>query len=166
MTRHDPIRKSCGAMFFGALLALPVSYSAAQQAKTPSTVNESAPARTGAATVPSGSGNQPLSGSAARSAYPPQTPSGANESAPARAGSAATPTGGQGQSAVGKTESINRLPQTPSSVSESAPARTGAATVPTARYTPMWSQADANNDGVIDRFEFDRWMVQQHSARR
>jgi hypothetical protein len=30
----------------------------------------------------------------------------------------------------------------------------------------MWDVADVNNDGVIDRFEFDRWMMQERSASR
>jgi hypothetical protein len=153
MTRHILMTKSCGAIFAGAVLAIAASYSAAQQVKTPSTVSESAPARAGTASVPTASGK------ASHPTSAPRTPTAANESAPA-------PAGARGQPAVGKTESINRLPQTPSSVSESAPARTGQATVPTARYTRTWSQADANNDGVIDRFEFDRWMTSQQAAKR
>ena len=152
MTRHIFITKSCGAIFTATVLALAASYSAAQQAKTPSGVSESAPARAGSASVPTAADK------AGQPAYPPKTPSAAREVSPGPAGITSQP--------AGKTDSINRLPQTPSSVSESAPARTGKATVPTARYTRTWSQADANNDGVIDRFEFDRWMTSQQSAKR
>lgn len=165
MTYHYNI-KPLVAIGLGALVALPAAGLAQQARQYPSSVSESAPARTGPATTPTGpGGRQPLAGGAP--AYPPQGPSGVSESQPATTGSASTPTAGQGQSAnVGKTESINRLPQTPSSVSESAPARTGSATVPSARHTRMWDQADANKDGVVDRFEFDRWMMKQQSAKR
>jgi hypothetical protein len=167
MAQNIGIRKPLSAIICGALFALPAVGAAQQTDQNPTSVSESAPARTGAASVPTGpGGRQPLAGGTP--AYPPQGAAGVSESMPATAGRAATPTAGQGQSAtpVGRTESMNRLPQTPSSVSESAPARSGAATVPTARYTRNWDEADANNDGVIDRFEFDRWMTRQQTARR
>ena len=151
-------RTPLSAIVIAALFAVPVA-GFAKEVKTPSGVSESAPARTGPATVPTGpGGRQPLAGGAPE--YPPRGPSGVSESSPATVGPASTPTVGQGRSAapVGSTGAMDRLPQTPSSVSESAPARTGAATVPTARYTRDWSAADANKDGVVDRFEFDRWM--------
>lgn len=160
-------RKTLGAMIAAALLAMPAVSTAQKTNQHPSSVNESAPAQTGPATVPTGpGGRQPLAGGAP--AYPPSGASGVNESMPATAGGASTPTAGQGKSAapVGRTDSMNRQVQTPSSVNESAPARTGQATVPTARYTRNWGEADVNRDGVVDRFEFDRWMDRQQSARR
>ena len=121
----------------------------------PSTVNESGPARTGQATVPTGGGNQ-LPQRAGSARYPGSAiPSNVSESAPARTGSASTPTGGPGQSApTPTTEAMNRLPRTPSSVNESAPARTGSASVPTAQV-PAFETADVNRNGVIDRFEYE-----------
>lgn len=121
----------------------------------PSSVNESAPARTGQATVPTGGGNQLPQQTEAR--YPGSAiPSNVSESAPARTGAASTPTGGPGQSAPAPTtEAMNRLPRTPSGVNESAPARTGSANVPTAQVH-SFETADANRDGVIDRSEYYR----------
>ena len=120
----------------------------------PSSVNESAPARTGKATVPTGGGNQLPAQTGAR--YPGSAiPSNVSESAPARTGRASTPTGGAGQSAPPpNTEAMNRLPRTPSSVNESAPARTGRATVPTGQVQ-SFETADLNRNGVIDRSEYD-----------
>lgn len=159
--------KPLSAIIAAALLAMPAVSTAQQTDQKPSSVSGSAPARTGPATVPTGpGGRQPLAGGAP--AYPPKGASGVNESMPATAGQASTPTAGKGQSAapVGRTDSTSRQVQTPSSVSESAPARTGQASVPTARHTRNWGEADANRDGVVDRFEFDRWMDRQQSARR
>ena len=133
---------------------------AASDPQRPSSVSESAPARTGPASVPS----EPAAGG--KPAYPRAKPSGVSESAPATTGPASTPTHGQGRSApAAKTEAVNRLPQTPSSVSESAPARTGSATVPTARAPQSFEAADLNKDGVIDRREYERLFPAQGATR-
>lgn len=165
MTSHGKLLNIASSLAIGATMALSSWHVLAQQARTPASVNESAPARAGAATVPTGSGDHPVGNAASQPVMPggAQSPSSVNESAPARAGAASTPTGGQGRSAqpVGATDSMGTLPRTPSSVSESAPARTGPGSVPTARYTRHWDIADTNNDGVIDRFEFDRWMTSE-----
>lgn len=163
MTKRVDMKKPLSAITIAALFALPAVSTAQQTNKNPSSVSESAPARTGPATVPTGPGGREAGGTPA---YPPKGPGGVNESMPAAAGNASTPTAGKGQSAAPRTESMNRQVQTPSSVNESAPARTGKATVPTARHTRNWGEADSNRDGVVDRFEFDRWMDRQKSSRR
>lgn len=157
-----PLSKPLSAMVAAALFALPAASIAQQTSTQPSGVSESAPARAGSATVPTGRPD----GRGGAPAYPPTGASGVSESSPGTAGRASTPTAGQGKTAAPRTESTPHKVQTPSSVSESAPARTGQDTVPTARYTRNWSEADTNRDGVVDRFEFDRWMDRQQSARR
>ena len=150
-------RKTFPAVAASALLT--ASLFAAGVVHAASSVSESAPARTGQATVPT---EAPRAGTPA---YPSGTnPSGVNESSPATAGRASTPTRGQGQSAVApKAESMNRLPETPSSVSESAPSRTGRARVPTA---PAFDAVDLNRDGVLDRSEYDRFMQQKKQKKQ
>lgn len=149
-------RHALAPVFMGALIAFPAL--AIDAAHAASSVSESAPARTGTATVPT---EVPRAGTPA---YPPTTsPSSANESAPATTGPASTPTRGQGRSAPApRTDSMSRLPETPSSVSESAPARAGKATVPTA---PNFDRLDFNKDGVIDRSEYDRFFREKKRTR-
>lgn len=145
------------AAVFGSTAALTAQ---AAEVKQPANVSESAPARTGPASTPTGS-----SGTAGTSVKP-QTPSAVNESAPARTGAATTPTGSSGGSTSGE---MSRLPKTPGSVSESAPARTGPATTPTGgeRAKPKKSSksaaarfqaADKDGDGKLDMAEFEQAM--------
>lgn len=155
--RRTPISRLAAATLVAAALAFP-----AAAANNPSSVNESAPARTGSASVPTGGSNPSIRSS--ENVALPKSPSSVNESAPARTGTS-TPTGAPSHAMRMGTEPTDHKMKTPSSVNESAPAQTGKQTTPTAkgkkhrRSAMRFDDADMNKDGNVDRMEFDSYMA-------